>query len=166
MMYIWKVDSLINDLRARKVSQKDQLKYLMFWCVITISCTDPWIWVGHAYRSMDTLYTVVALIIEVVVLCMCYRNNGREDGHDLLLRYSALSVPIVIRHVIWLVPLILAATPLVSLFANILQVRFSILILDYVPPFVTCFWVAFVGWRIFVCVGKCAEKNSVQVNGS
>jgi hypothetical protein len=62
-MYFWKVDSLVEDLKNNKVSQKEQFKYALASSILMVIAADPSFWVGWQYSFMDFVSSVTMLLI-------------------------------------------------------------------------------------------------------
>lgn len=155
-MYFWKVNALIDDLRHQRLGQKEQFKCLLFWGVITVVLTDPWLWKDHVYERSDTWFTVALLGIEVVGLYLCYCANGRSDGKDLFLRVYALTVPLLVRHLLWFAPLSIVGWILMAAMREWSGGWIPLTAIVHFLPVFTCLWTVFVVWRVSVCVGRAA----------
>jgi hypothetical protein len=62
-VYIWKVDQLVEDFKAGKVSQKEEFKYMLLFTVFLTLITDPFLSIGSSYNLYDFMSTVSLLAI-------------------------------------------------------------------------------------------------------
>ena len=102
-MYIWRVNRLVEDLRADQVTEAESLKYLIFVAIICTISTDPVFAIGIEYSIFDALITLVLVIGVVFGTYYCYRKNQSGDNRDFIRRFVCLSVPVGIR----LIPVVL-----------------------------------------------------------
>jgi hypothetical protein len=89
-MYIWKPNNLAIDLRNNNVSEKEKLKYTLFWVLAMVIFSDPAIYIGYEYVLNDTIISAAGTIY-------CYKINKRGDNKDFISRYICLSIPVGIR---------------------------------------------------------------------
>ena len=108
-MYIWKVNSLIEDLKENKVSQKEQFKYALTFTALTVLVTDPMLTVGLEYTSLDTISTLIMMVITIFGVILCYNVNEKTDSKDFILRYFTIGLPISVRFLAILLPLALVS---------------------------------------------------------
>lgn len=108
-MYIWKVNSLIEDLKNNNVSQKEQFKYALALSILTVLVTDPMLTVGLEYTSLDTILTLSMMAITILGVILCYNINEKADNKDFILRICTIGLPVTIRFIAIVVPLAIAA---------------------------------------------------------
>jgi len=111
-MYIWKIEPLIDELKLGEVSQKDQFKYALAFSLLTAIASDPLLTVGIEYTSMDSISSVIMLIVTIVGLWFCYRVNENADNKDFILRFFTLGLPISIRFIAIFTPITVVAVGL------------------------------------------------------
>lgn len=78
-MYIWKVNSLIEELRENKVSQKEQFKFALTFTVLTVLVTDPMLTGALEYTSLDTISTRIMMVITIFGVMLCYNINEKKQ---------------------------------------------------------------------------------------
>jgi uncharacterized membrane protein len=96
-MYIWKVDQLVEDFKAGKVSQKEEFKYMLLLTLITTLGTDSFLEVGRSYNLYDFITTVSMLIISVLGLYYCYEINSAGDNKNFIARVTCIGLPVLVR---------------------------------------------------------------------
>lgn len=99
-MYLWKSKDLAGDLKDNLVSESEKLKYMLFGGIATLLAYDPIFYYDLPYRTLDTIISVLVLIITVVGTILCYKANKAGDNHDFITRYICLCVPIGIKAVL------------------------------------------------------------------
>lgn len=104
-MYIWDTNALIQDLKNNKVNQKEQFKYALAFSVLSVVGSDPSLAIGLKYTSMDTISSVVMLLITIFGLVFCFKANEKVDGKDFILRFFTMGFPITIRFVAIILPI-------------------------------------------------------------
>ena len=108
-MYLWKPNNLANDLRNNDITEKEKLKYMLFWVVATAIASDPAIHIDYNYVLNDTILSIALLIISVVGTIYCYKINKSGDNEDFISRYVCLSIPVGIRALTVLAAIIIIA---------------------------------------------------------
>lgn len=96
-MYLWNSGKLVNDLRDNAVSEKEKLKYVLFWVVATMIVSDPLLHFDYEYVLNDAILSAVMLIVSIAGTIYCYKVNKNGDNKDFLTRYICLSIPVGIR---------------------------------------------------------------------
>ena len=141
-MYIWNVNGLIEDLKAEKISQKDQLKYVISYSVLMLFASDPLVHLGKEYSYIDSIQSALLLLVSVLGIYFCYCANRKADDKDFLLRFFTIGLPITIRCLAIVFPLAILAgiiegltssEPLiepVSATTSIFQVIFTVLLMS------------------------------------
>ena len=118
-MYIWKVNALVEDLKAGQVSSREQFKYLIFFSILLCLTIDPFIHVGRPYTLYDFLITLGSICIAVWGICHCYAKNHEGDDADFILRYTCLGTPIFVRYFLLIL--------VIFIFLGLAKVMFGIL---------------------------------------
>ena len=108
-MYLWKASNLANDLRNNNVSEKEKLKYMLFWVISTTIVSDPAMHIDYEYVFNDTILSIVMLLISAAGTVYCYKINKNGDNADFISRYVCLSIPVVIRSLSVLAAIIIVA---------------------------------------------------------
>jgi len=96
-MYIWKSTDLANDLRNNNVTEKEKLKYILFWVLATAIASDPFLYTDYEYVLNDAVMSLVMLVIAASGTIYCYKINKGGDNKDFINRYICLSIPVGVR---------------------------------------------------------------------
>ncbi|RLA75284.1 MAG: hypothetical protein DRG11_01915 [Epsilonproteobacteria bacterium] len=115
-MYLWKIDKLVDDFRQKKVSQKEQFKYLLLFTIFTLLCSDPFLYVGLPYNNYDTLQSILILAMSVFGVYYCYKINSQGDNKEFMIRFICLGLPAVIRILAMFLPFFVGAIIIEDLF--------------------------------------------------
>jgi hypothetical protein len=121
-MYLWKVDSLVEDLKSGNVTQKEEFKYMLLLTIAMIFASDPVLYIGAAYNSYDTMSSIIVLVISMLGVYYCYRINSSGDNRDFIVRVLCIGLPVMIRVLAVIIPVFIvlavleaATTPPASL---------------------------------------------------
>jgi hypothetical protein len=63
-MYLWKIDSLVNDFKEGKVTQKEEFKYILLYVITSLLFTDKFLYIDDIYNMYDTIDSIAMLIIQ------------------------------------------------------------------------------------------------------
>ena len=96
-MYIWNSSKLVEDLRSDTVTEKEKLKYVLFWVVGTMIVSDPLFHFDYEYVLNDAILSLVMLVVSIAGTIYCYKVNKNGDNKDFISRYICLSIPVGIR---------------------------------------------------------------------
>ena len=83
-MYFWKVDSLVDDFKQNKVTQKEEFKYILLFSILTLLGTDPFLSIDSTYNFYDTLNLILSIIIIVAGVYYCFKINSDGDNKDFM----------------------------------------------------------------------------------
>lgn len=108
-MYIWKVNSLIKDLKNNNVNQKEQFKYALTFTALTVLVTDPILTTGLEYTSLDSISTLIMIMITIFGVILCYNINEKTDNKDFILRFFTIGLPVSIRFLAIVIPIAIVA---------------------------------------------------------
>lgn len=103
-MYLWKVDSLVEDFRSGKLSQKEEFKYMLLFTVLMVLVSDPALHIGHSYNYYDTLISALILGISILGIFYCYKINSSGDDKDFIVRVMCIGIPVMIRVLAVMIP--------------------------------------------------------------
>jgi hypothetical protein len=103
-MYLWKVDSLVEDFRSGKLSQKEEFKYMLLFTVLMVLVSDPALHIGHSYNYYDTLISALILGISILGTFYCYKINSSGDDKDFIVRVMCIGIPVMIRVLAVMIP--------------------------------------------------------------
>ena len=97
-MYFWKVDNLVADFRADKVTSKEEMKYIIGHCILLYSST----WLVSAlalpgYNTFDYAALFSEAFLSVLGIYLCYRINSAGDNKDFAARMVCISFPVSVR---------------------------------------------------------------------
>lgn len=106
-MYLWKVDSLVEDFRSGKLSQKEEFKYMLLSTVGMALVSDPALHIGLSYSYYDTLQTGLILGISILGIFYCYKINSSGDDKDFIVRVMCIGIPVVIRVLAVMIPILI-----------------------------------------------------------
>ncbi len=95
-MYLWKVDSLVEDLKSGRVTQLEQFKYFLlstvFWGVLLYIPDSENLTAGFLFLEF-----AVSMAVSVAGVLVCYRRNSAGDDADFVLRMACLAIPVSVR---------------------------------------------------------------------
>ncbi|MCK5355604.1 MAG: hypothetical protein KAJ63_10835 [Methyloprofundus sp.] len=106
-MYLWKIDSLVEDFRSGNVSQKEEFKYMLLFTIAMALGSDPALYIGTSYNYYDTLSSALILGISVFGIYYCYKLNSRGDDKDFIVRVMCLGLPVMIRLLAVMIPVVI-----------------------------------------------------------
>ena len=109
-MYLWKVDSLVEDFKSGKVTQKEELKYMLLFTIAMALASDPILSMGDSYNYYDTLNSTQTLGISILGIIYCYKINSRGDDRDFILRVMCIGLPVMVRVLAVMIPVFVAAS--------------------------------------------------------
>lgn len=104
-MYFWKVDQLVEDFKSGNVSQKEEFKYMLLFTVLMVFATDPFLYIGSSYNFYDSINSISLLITSAWGIYYCYTTNSAGDNKDFIVRVMCIGLPIVIRLVVFFIPI-------------------------------------------------------------
>jgi hypothetical protein len=116
IVYLWKVDSLVEDFRAGKVTQREQFKYVMLSTIAIMIVSDPILYAGTVYNSYDTVGSLIMLIISVIGTYACYKINAGGDNQDFIQRLLCIGLPVGVRVIVAFIPILLVSFIVEGLF--------------------------------------------------
>ena len=96
-MYLWKTSSLVAELKAGAVSERDKMLYVLVTGLAYGLMADPLLSVDLEYSALDWVGLVLMIATTVVGTLYGYVKNRDGDNQDFITRYISLSVPIGVR---------------------------------------------------------------------
>lgn len=103
-MYIWRVNKLADEFKSGRVTERQQLYYLLAFIGLTTIACDPYVSDFSNYELLnilDILMLPANLVIAIVGTILCYKvSEPSESGVGLLPRYICLGLPISIRMIV------------------------------------------------------------------
>jgi hypothetical protein len=112
-MYIWNVTKLAKEFKEDKISERQQLYYLLVFMVFSYIATDPYLNSQLAYDSfniLDILMLPIGLVIGILGTIYCYYiipNTVKTNG--FLPRFICLGLPVLIRLSVFLILIMFSA---------------------------------------------------------
>lgn len=103
-MYLWKVDSLVEDFKSGNVNQKEEFKYMLLFTITMALVSDPALYIGSSYNYYDTISSVIMLGISILGVYYCYKINSCGDNKDFIVRVMCIGLPVMIRVLVVMIP--------------------------------------------------------------
>jgi len=100
-MYFWKIDNLNEELVTSSVTEADSFKYLLANVALYMLAAFHFPYTN----SYDLLGSSISLVIAVAGLIFIYKCNGGREGSYIMLRYLSISWVVLIRMLVWVIPL-------------------------------------------------------------
>lgn len=114
-MYLWKVDSLVEDFKSGNVTQKEEFKYMLLFTIAGILVTNPALYTDVNYNHYDSIQSIVFVGISILGVYYCYKINSIGDNKDFIVRAMCISLPVLIRVSVVTFPVILVVMILESI---------------------------------------------------
>lgn len=105
-MYLWKVDSLVEDFKSGSVSQKEEFKYILLFTVLLVFASDPVLHIGYSYNYYATIESIITLGISIFGVYYCYKINSSGDNKDFIVRVMCIGLPVMIRMLAVMIPVL------------------------------------------------------------
>ncbi|MFA6903568.1 MAG: hypothetical protein WC236_10840 [Gallionellaceae bacterium] len=105
-MYFWKVDKLVDDFKAGKVSQKEEFKYMLAFSMLMVLITDPVFYETTPYNLYGAINTISLLIVSIWGVYYCYKVNEAGDNKDFIVRVTCIGLPVIVRVLVFGIPII------------------------------------------------------------
>ncbi|MDY7037927.1 MAG: hypothetical protein SV375_17415 [Thermodesulfobacteriota bacterium] len=96
-MYIWKIDSLVADLRNGTLSQADRFKYLLAFMIITAFFMELSYFISELPSVVALSESAIVVFITIVGTIWCYQTNKSGDNQEFVDRFICLTLPTLIR---------------------------------------------------------------------
>ena len=98
-MYFWKTKLLKNDLKNRKISEKESFRYLFAFVISNVlaaafignSSTDFW----------NVVFGLMSLLSATIGTIYCYHCNKGDAGEDFVIRFLSLSWIGLLKLLVW-----------------------------------------------------------------
>lgn len=103
-MYLWKVDSLVDDFKSGQVSQREELKYMLLFTIVMALASDPLAHIGSSYNFYDAIDSVLIIGISILGIYSCYKINKNGDNREFIVRMMCIGLPVMIRTLVVFVP--------------------------------------------------------------
>jgi len=105
-MYFWKINKLKQLLIEKGLSENNAFKYTL-WCIgLSAACIEMISYFPlELTNNWDYINSTLAVLIPVVGTIFAYKSNGGDKGKDFLARYISVSFVILIRFILYLVPI-------------------------------------------------------------
>lgn len=110
-MYFWRINTLKQLLIERGLSENAAFKYMLWYTALTaIGIEMVSYFPLELVNNWDYIDSTLAIIIPVVGTVFAYKSNGGDTGKDFLARYISISFVMVIRYMLYLVPILFILT--------------------------------------------------------
>ncbi len=152
-MYLWRTDQLVQDLKANKVTEREQFKYLLVTTLLYLALLYMYKYASMPRTLLSFLQGDVMIIAGMIIpLFVSYKTNKSGDGRDFIVRYIAIGVPLSIKFfIIQLIALPVFLAPVVIFFPN------PVPFLSGLTTVVTVIIVMLYIWRMFTHF-KCVSR--------
>jgi len=107
-VYFWNTKQLALDLCEGKVTERQQMWYLLAFTVLASVCIQVALWLPGERVGFSTYVGGLAAIgMTILGLRDCYQVNSRGDGRDFVIRFVCVSLPVTCRLVAVFLPLVI-----------------------------------------------------------
>lgn len=117
-MYFWRVNSLVEDFRNDKVTEKEKLKYMILFGIVVAIISDPIMWIDSKYSIMDTINLIVMIVTTTLGTYYCYSKNKSGDNKDFITRFMCLGLPVGLRLFVFALP--------VFIIVGVIEIKYGI----------------------------------------
>ncbi|RYV01198.1 hypothetical protein SOPP22_16725 [Shewanella sp. OPT22] len=100
-MYFWNIKQLKEDLTKGKLSEKENLKYLITYVITTGLST---LTLGET-NQVDLIMSALLSALTVGGLIYLYQLNGGDNGTNFLSKYFSLGWVLILRFAVVVLPL-------------------------------------------------------------
>ena len=101
-MYIWKIEALVEDFKANRVTQREKMKYCLLSSVIALVVLHlPY--EAHS-PTLHTIEFLISVAITIGGILLCFKANQSGDDEEFIDRVICLGLPITIRLVVLFIP--------------------------------------------------------------
>jgi hypothetical protein len=107
-MYFWKVNSLVEDLKEGRVSQRQKMYYYLANTLFYLILFDINGLMAAKPNIFTTLNILLGLFLTVGGILLCYEANSQGDDKEFVDRITCLSWPINMRMLVVLMPVYFA----------------------------------------------------------
>ena len=110
-MYFWRINTLKQLLIENGLSENSAFKYMLWYTGLAAVGIEIISYMPlELVNNWDYLDSILAVIIPLIGTVFAYKLNGSDAGKDFLARYISISFVMVIRYVLYLVPVIIVLT--------------------------------------------------------
>jgi len=144
-MYIWKINSLKEQITRDELTEKDRFIYCLIYvslCALGIELMAR-LPIENA-NIWDTISSLGLVLITILGTVFAYKANGAGSGNDFLGKYFSIGFVVTIRSLFLLIPIILVlAIYYYYSFAEDEEIYSTAI--DVMPFLI---WAIFIYWRI------------------
>lgn len=120
-MYIWNINKLVMALQEGTITDKQKKSYrIIFWVIVALSVlTLPVVYNPSSmnrYDVIDFISTSIIDVIAIFLLIVIYKKRSRKDL-DFFLPFFSLTIPLLLRSILWSIPLFIISYTYIELFA-------------------------------------------------
>ena len=146
-MYFWKTENLKEDIKTKRLTEKDRFIYMFItliiaYYIINIAILTP-------SKSPSTLGIVFILSDTFIVLLgtfLAFRSNGGAMGVDFLGKYFSIGFVVSLRSIPLFIPIIIIIA-LIDAFFPVINTK-EIKITPIVEILLLLIWEIFICWKI------------------
>ncbi len=108
-MYFWNIEALKNDIRADNFSEKERFIYFVIYFVFSAIGLELVMYMPIENANLwDYVDSFLNILIVLVGTVFAYKANGSSSGNDFLGKYFSISFVVLIRFLIYLIPLLVS----------------------------------------------------------
>lgn len=100
-MYIWNIKALVEDFRAKKVSQADRVKYFIF--VVLLGAGQFFVPIPFETFFLGMVNSILSIFLFSLGVIWCYQTNKNGDNIEFIDRFFCLLFLISVRMIIILI---------------------------------------------------------------
>lgn len=108
-MYFWKVNALAEDLKNRRVTQRQKMQYYLANTLLYLSS----VYITGLIAVKPNLLTGINILLGLAItaggILLCYKANSQGDDEEFIDRMVCLSWPISMRMIVVLIPIYIAS---------------------------------------------------------
>ena len=110
-MYFWRINTLKRILIEKGLSENNAFKYMLWYTALTAIGVEMISYFPlEVVNNWDYIDSTLAILIPVIGTIFAYKSNGSDTGKDFLARYISISFVILIRFMLYLVPIMFILT--------------------------------------------------------
>lgn len=103
-IYIWNAKKLAEDLRRGATTEVEKMRYLLILTLVYMVISYEALFVGEAYTLIYTLDWLAFVVISVLGIIYCFRQNEKGDNSDFIARFTCLALPAGVRFLVYSIP--------------------------------------------------------------
>ncbi|KOO12754.1 hypothetical protein AKJ18_22210 [Vibrio xuii] len=105
-MYIWNIESLKEDIKSGRLTEKDRFIYMFLTLIFTVLSIELALRIPVEPGNVwDTISSLSSALFPILGTFLAYRANGADNGTDFLGRYFSISFVVTVRFFALLIPM-------------------------------------------------------------